>query len=256
MASAPRQKPLEVAEETFLIRALTASIGGTWTNLNSMVIRSADPVVIDTGMATHRETWFEDVFSLVPPERIRWIFLSHMDTDHAGNLAEALTRCPNARVVTSRGESFRLAAFFQLSLDRLLMLDQGQSFPVGDRVLRSLRPPVYDSPYTRGLLDTSTGVYYASDAFCAPNPVDAVDRVDQMSPEFWAEGMRTFHHLTLCPWVALLDSALFRAEVDRFAALEIKALLGAHTPAILGSSVPTAFEQLASLPDATSPRQV
>ena len=48
----PRQPPLTVAAETFAIRALTPSVGGTWTNLNSMVIRAAKPVPVDTGMVT------------------------------------------------------------------------------------------------------------------------------------------------------------------------------------------------------------
>ncbi len=244
----PRQRPLEVADETFLIRALMPSIGGTWTNLNSVVIRAAEPIVIDTGMATHRDAWFDDVFSLVPPEKLKWIFLTHMDTDHAGNLTEALARCPHARLVTSRGESFRLAASFGLGIDSFLTLDEGQPFSIGDRSLRSLRPPVYDSPYTRGVFDATTGVYYASDAFCAPNPAEPVDRVDQIPPEFWSKSMAQFHHASLCPWAAMLDKAQFKAEVDRFAALGITTLLGAHTPAILGASVAKAFEQLAELP--------
>ena len=109
---APRQRPLEVASDTFVIRALTPSVGGSWTNLNSMVIRAAEPMIVDTGMVTNRETWFEDVFSLVSPDEVRWIFITHNDSDHAGNLVEALERCPNACVVSSHGESFRTAASF------------------------------------------------------------------------------------------------------------------------------------------------
>ena len=245
---APRQRPLEVAADTFVIRALTPSVGGTWTNLNSMVIRGAEPVIVDTGMVTDRATWFDDVFSLVQPDEVRWIYVTHNDSDHAGNLVEALQRCPNARVVTSRGESFRTSASFGIPLERIRMVDAGQSFDVGDRSLRAVRPPVYDSPYTRGLFDPGTGVYYASDAFCAPMPEGPVDRVDQIPAHLWAEGMARFHHVSLCPWISMVDEAMFQTEVSKLAALDITVIVGSHTPAISGTSVSRAFELLARLP--------
>lgn len=246
----PRQRPLEVAAETFVIRALTPSIGGTWTALHSMVIRGAEPVLVDTGMVSDRATWFEDVFALVAPEEVRWIFVTHLDTDHSGNLLEALDRCPNARAVTSPGESFRVIASLGIPAERLRIVDE--EFDVGDRVLRAVRPPVYDSPYTRGLLDPVTGVYYASDAFCAPMPEGPIDWVDEIAEALWAPGMARFHHASLCPWVALVDRRLYRREVDRLAALEIGTIVGAHTPPLRGASIPRAFAELARLPELTS----
>jgi flavorubredoxin len=244
---APRQCPLEVAPDTFVIRALTPSVGGTWTALHSMVIRGAEPVLVDMGMVTDRATWFEDVFSLVAPDEIRWIFVTHLDADHSGNLVEALARCPNACAVTSRGESFRVTASLGISAERLRIVDE--AFDVGDRTLRAVRPPVYDSPYTRGLFDPVTGVYYASDAFCAPMPEGPVDWVDEIPAALWAEGMAQFHHVSLCPWVALVDRALYRREVGRLAALGIGTIVGAHTPPLRGASVRRAFDELAKLPE-------
>lgn len=248
--TAPRQTPLEIAPDTFLIRALTPSVGGTWTNLNSMIIRAAEPVIVDTGMVTDREIWFEDIFSLLQPEEVRWIFVTHNDSDHSGNLVEALQRCPNARVVSSQGESFRTAASFGIPRENIRMVDDGQPFEVGDRTLQAVRPPVYDSPYTRGLFDPTTGVYYGSDAFCAPMPEEPVDWVEEIPVAAWGESMARFHHVSLCPWIALVDPARFRAEVDRLAALGIRVIAGAHTPAIRGASVELALERLAGLPAA------
>ena len=249
-APTPRQAPLEVAADTFLLRAVTPSVGGSWTNLNSMVIRAAEPVVVDTGMVTHRDAWFEDVFSLVPADEVRWLFVTHIDTDHAGNLVEALERCGNATLVTSRGESFRVAASLGVPFERMRMVDNGESFEAGDRTLRAVRPPVYDSPYTRGLFDDATGVYYAADAFCAPMPDLPVDWVSEIAEPLWAEGMAKFHYSSLCPWVALVDRQAFREEVGRLAALGVKTILSSHTPAIGRESVDQAFALLADLPAA------
>ena len=56
-------------------------------------------MIVDTGTPANREQWMTDVFSLVDPEDVRWVFLSHDDVDHSGNLDEVMTRCPNATLV-------------------------------------------------------------------------------------------------------------------------------------------------------------
>ena len=109
----PRQAPLEVAPDTFLIRAVQFALGGSLSsNLNALVVRAAEPVIVDTGMVTNRVEFFDDVFSLVEPDEVRWIYMTHDDDDHAGNLVEALERCPNATVVTSWAASGRMCAAF------------------------------------------------------------------------------------------------------------------------------------------------
>jgi len=128
------------------------------------------------------------------------------------------------------------------------MVDSGQSFDVGDCTLHAVRPPVYDSPYTRGLLDPTTRVYYASDAFCAPNPIAPVDWAEEIPAHTWEETMARFHYSSLCPWITMVNQTRFQAEVDKFASLGINTIVGAHTPPIGRSSVSLAFAQLARLP--------
>jgi len=251
----PRQLPLEVAPETFLIRAVQFSLGRELTTShNSLVIRAAEPVIVDTGMVTNRDEWFADVFALVEPHDVRWLYLTHDDDDHAGNLAEALEWCPNATVVMSWAAMGRTCAAFGIPRERVRPVDDGDAFDVGDRTLRAVRPPVYDSAYTRGLFDPSTRVYHAADAFCAPMPAEPVDRVDEIPPRLWEEGMALFHHASLCPWVAMVDEAKYTAEVDKLAGLGADVIVSAHSAVISGPSIPRAFELLAALPSATPPR--
>ncbi len=44
---------------------------------NSLLVRGSEPIVVDTGAAVHRRRWLEAVASLVDPEDVRWIVLSH-----------------------------------------------------------------------------------------------------------------------------------------------------------------------------------
>ena len=48
-------------------------------------------------------------------------------------------------------------------MDRIYLLNPGQSLDAGDRRLTGFRPPLFDNPATVGVLDTSTGVCLSSD---------------------------------------------------------------------------------------------
>jgi flavorubredoxin len=242
------QPPLEVAPDSFVIRAATKSFGDTSTSLNSMLIRAAEPVIVDTGIVSAREAWLADVFGLVEPHEVRWIVVTHLDSDHAGNMLEALELCQNAMLVTTPGESFRVISSYGVAPHRIRLVDFGEELDAGDRVLRSLRPPVYDSPYTRALLDQSTGVLYSSDAFCTPMPAEPVDRLSDIPGDVWREGMARFHQASLCPWLTLADDARFGAEVEKLAAVQPRVIVGAHCPVIDGAWVEDALSHLAQLP--------
>ena len=124
-----------------------------------MVIAGPEPIVVDTGTAVNREQWFEDVFSIVDPEDIRYVFLSHDDHDHTGNLLPLLDAAPQATLVTTWFSVERLAGDMSIPLDRMRWVNDGEH-------LRRRRPhprrssdrPLYDSPVTRGLYDPATGV--------------------------------------------------------------------------------------------------
>jgi len=204
-------------------------------------------------MVTNRSEWLDDVFALVEPDDVRWIYLTHDDDDHSGNLIEAMERCPNATIVMSWAAMGRTCAAFGIPRERVRPVDDGETFDVGDRTLRAIRPPVYDSAYTRGLLDTTTGVYHAADAFCTPMPAEPVDRVDQIPVRMWEEGFALFHHASLCPWVAMVDEAKFASEVRTLAAIGADVIVGAHTPIITGASIARAYELLLGLPSAAPP---
>ena len=47
-------------------------------------------VLVDTGDPCARDHVLESVFSLVAPEDLRWVFLSHDDADHYGNVMAVL----------------------------------------------------------------------------------------------------------------------------------------------------------------------
>lgn len=254
-----RQDPTHVAPETFVIHELQHAAGQPLTVfINSAVIRAAEPVLIDTGSARNRQSWLEDTFGLLDPKDVRWIFVSHEDADHVGNLAEVIAACPEATLVCSWAIVERHTNAFDFPLSRCRWLEDGDSFSAGDRTLKLVRPPVYDSPTTRGLLDTKTGVYWAADAFATPvsggRSVGEIARdVAELEREPWDEGMTMFAVNALAPWLRMVDQAKFHHDVQRLADLDISSIISSHSPSITGSYVKDALAHLRRLPTAPCP---
>ena len=245
--------PTEVAPETFVIHQIQPALGQPlFVYLNSMVIRGKEPVIVDTGTPANREQWLKDALSLVEPEDVRWVFLSHDDVDHSGNLSEVMHACPNAQLVCNWAMVERHTNCFDFPLDRCRWVMHEESFDVGDRTLHALRPPLYDSPTTRGLFDSTTGVYWSVDTFATPLP-DPHAGVADLDPEFWDFGMTLFAYGALCPWLSLVDPEKFGRYVDGIQALGIKTVAGCHTPVIEGPHIGVAFDNVRRLPTVEPP---
>lgn len=248
-APANHHGPQLIAPETFLIRQLQGEgQGPVSVYINSLVIRGAEPVIVDTGAPNNREQWLADVFSIVEPEDVRWVFLSHDDVDHYGNLAPVLEACPNATFVTNWFIGERMGCAYDFPLARSRWIEHGQSFDAGDRRLVAFRPPAFDSPTTRGLFDPTTGVYWGVDSFAAP-VMAAADSVAELDGGYWG-GVLPSATRAMTPWLDLVDERKWVAAVDATEALGARAIASCHSPVITGDLVATAFDLLRSAPTA------
>jgi len=253
------QDATEVAPDTYVIHEVQHALGQPLSvYINSAVILAEQPILIDTGSRRNRRNWLEDAFALVDPQEVRWVFVSHEDADHVGNLDEVMATCPNAKLICSWALTERHTNAFDFPLERCRWMDDGTTFDAGDRQMTLLRPPLYDAPTTRGLLDAKTGVYWAVDSFATPVPggegAQTLPRdVAELDEEFWTHGMTMFALNALAPWLRLVDESRFGAEVDRFAEFGISTIISAHSPAISGKKVAEALAKMRDLPSAECP---
>ena len=239
-------QPERIAAGAWLVTELFPGAPGAHVPVRSLVLTGKEPVVVDTGTSLNRHAWTEAVFSIVDPRDVRWVFLSHDDHDHVGNLYETLLLCPNATLVTNWFSVERLAGDLPLPLHRMRWVDDGDAFDVGDRVLHAVRPPVYDSPTTRGLFDPRSGVYWAADAFASmvtPGALDAVD-IDQ---ELWEATFLDMNR-SISPWHHLLDETKYARVLDRLLALDATTVVGAHGALLRGPHIARAHDLLRRLP--------
>ena len=245
---------MQIAPDTYLLhRVHEVHDARRWVCDNSMVITGTEPVIVVTGTIGDARTWWEDVFGVVEPADVRWVYLSCDHLDRAGHMAAVLTACPQAVLVASRAVLHRHAGTLAWPSARCCLVEDGGAFQAGDRRLLSVRSPAWSGPGTRGLLDQRTGIYWAADTFGCLLPDRPVGTVAQLDPEVWAEGVAMFAHHLLAPWLDLVDHRRFAALCDRTQALGMTTIASAHSPLITDSSIDQAFRLLRDLPATPAP---
>jgi flavorubredoxin len=245
--------PTKVAADTYVIHQVQEALGQPlFVYINSMVILGREPMIVDTGTPANRTQWLNDVFELVDPNDVKWVFLSHDDVDHSGNLDEVMTACPNATLVCNWAMVERHTNCFDFPLDRCRWIMDGEKLDIGDRVLHALRPPVFDSPTTRGIFDPKTGVYWAVDTFATPLP-DHTLGVADLDEEFWTGGMHLFALGAVSPWLTMIDPVKYGKYVDGVQNLDIKAVASCHSPVLEGEFIDKAFATVRRFPTLDAP---
>jgi flavorubredoxin len=70
---------------------------------------------------------------VIDPADLRWTWITHADMDHVGSVHQILDEAPNARVVTTFLTVGRMSVFRPLPMDRVYLLNPGQTLSATGR---------------------------------------------------------------------------------------------------------------------------
>ncbi|MGW6915378.1 MBL fold metallo-hydrolase [Kitasatospora sp. NPDC054939] len=208
--------------------------------VNAFVLHAAQPVVVDTGLGLPDRDFVAALSAELDPADVRWIWLTHPDRDHTGGIFALLDAAPRARVVTTFVGAGIMSTERPLPLDRIHLLNPGQSLDVGDRTLTAFRPPLFDNPATVGFFDDRTGVCFTSDCFGGLMPsAELAEGPDARSVD--PGGLRDAQVLWASvdsPWVENVDPQKFRHSWQLLRDRAPDLVLSTHLPAARGITGP------------------
>jgi flavorubredoxin len=243
----PVPEPQLIAPDTYLIPNLVPAEPGTYLFVNSLVILAEEPIVVDTGAPLHREQVLRNISSVVDLDDVRWVFLSHDDGDHLGNMHPVLDAAPRAKVVANffANERAALEPDRAIPLDRQVWLEAGTSFDAGDRRIHLFRPPIFDGPTTRGLYDEKTGVMWAVDSFAALT-TGTVYEAPEVPSELYDETFMLLNSM-VSPWHQWLAPEAYGRHVASVEAIRPTTVATAHGPVLRETFIAGAFDRVRSL---------
>ncbi len=213
--------------------------------VNAFLINGEQPILVDTGLASLSDAFMQNLRSLIPLEDIRWLWLTHTDADHVGSIRQILSEASNARLVTTFLGIGKLGLQqIQAPMERVYLLNPGQSLDVGDRSLTAVKPPTFDAPETTGFYDTKTQVLFSADCFGALMKEPAYSASD-IAPSDLRDNLTTWATID-APWLHVVDEAKFGKSLDVVRKFDPKVILSSHLPPATGMTE-ILLEHLASV---------
>ncbi|HLB76261.1 MAG TPA: MBL fold metallo-hydrolase [Candidatus Dormibacteraeota bacterium] len=187
--------------------------------------------------------------TVIDPGMLRWIWITHTDSDHIGSLATLLEDNPNIEVITSfLGVGIMGLSSTPLPMNRVHLLNPSQTVTIGDRRLTAVKPPLFDNPITTGFLDDRTGALFSSDCFGALLPA-LPDNAADLDLDTLRSGQIRWATID-SPWIHDIDRAAFAAKLDQLRAIQPSMVYSCHLPPAPGAMLDLFLESLAQAPDA------
>jgi flavorubredoxin len=181
-------KPYQVINDIEMLPAYFPIPGAGFLPVNAFVIKSKEPVLVDTGMGVESDEFINALRSVIDPDDLRWIWLTHDDADHTGSIQKVLELAPKAKLVANSLAVLRMSTTWPVPMHRVHWLNPGESINTGDRTLTAIRPPLFDNPTTNALYDSKSETLFSADCFGAIIP-SAVQNIDDVTEEDLAQGI-------------------------------------------------------------------
>jgi hypothetical protein len=241
------EEPYRAGEDVWVLPANLEVPGVGALPVNAFVLESTEPVLVDTGLAVDGDAFLGALGSVIDLAQLRWIWLTHDDSDHSGNLPTLMDAAPNARLATHAFGALRMGTVWAVPFDRVHALRPGDQIDAGDRTLRAIRPPTFDNPMSLGLFDERSSNLFSVDAFGAILP-NAVGDLAEVPPDALVDGMVTWATFD-SPWTHISDRALFEEKLNEVRRLDPARVLSSHLPPAV-DRLDAFLDVAASVPDA------
>ena len=241
------ETPVKVTNDIHVLPSYFPIPGFGVVPVNAFVLKSKEPVLVDTGLHQDSGAFLDALQSVIDPSDLRWLWLTHPDQDHVGSLRALLDMVPDLRLVTTFLGYGVLSLFEAVPLERVYLVNPGQELNVGDRTLTAVKPPTFDNPATTGFFDNKSRAFFSSDCFGAllSEPVDDAGAIEE---SVLRERQILWTSID-SPWLHKVDQTKFARELDNVRQMDAEFLLSSHLPPARGLTE-FSIKSLASVPDA------
>lgn len=222
------EKPYRLIENIEILPSFFPIPGMGFLAVNAFIIKAKEPVLIDTGMGIDSAEFMKSLESIINPQDLRWLWLTHDDADHTGNLQKVFEAAPNVRLAANSLAVLRSSTAWPVPMDRVYWVNPGDTITAGDHELVAVRPPIFDNPTTIGVFDKKSEAFFSADFFGAIIPAPVKD-AEGLSETDLAQGMISWASAD-SPWVHLVESGKFSKELDRIRRINPKRIFSAHLP--------------------------
>ena len=192
------------------------------TSYNAYLVKGSDKTaLLDTVDPTKTEVLIDNLLK-AGTSKIDYVVAHHAEQDHSGSIPDVLTLYPDAKVVTNPKCRGMLIDLLNISEDKFITIDDGQTLSLGDKTLQFIYIPWVHWPETLGTYLQEDKIFFPCDFFGSHLAtsslfVDDEAVVYEAAKRYYAEIMMPFR-------------ALIKKNLEKIKALEIEMIASSHGP--------------------------
>lgn len=190
------------------------------------------PIIIDCGSQLHRTEIMAELDEVLGGTAPTYVFLTHSELPHSGNLQQIVDRWPDIQVIISSMMIKYIELAPILPLDQILTVDPGTSLELAGRKLQFINALLKDQPATHWIYDVRTGTLFTGDAFGYYHSAGACEQFGDDA--ITDEGLRDYHRDTFRYLRWVVPEKINKAFDQMFAHYDMQVLAPTHGNAIQG----------------------
>lgn len=198
---------------------------------NSYVILDEKVAVMDTSDSRTMDAWKENLQEALAGRKPDYLFVHHLEPDHAGGIAEMCALYPDLQIVCSAKAKQMMPQYVTVpevtpeGKERVLTVKEGDTLALGRHTLRFMMAPMVHWPEVMASFDEADRVLFSADGFGKFGVYDA-------DADDWACEARRYY-FNICGKYGQPVSTLLK----KVAALDVQKILPLHGPVLEGEKM-------------------
>ena len=153
---------------------------------NSYVILDDKVAVLDTVDARATDCWMENLAAALNGRRPDYLIVSHMEPDHASNVARFAAEYPEAQIVGNAKTFGMIGQFFELDLTgRKVEVKEGDTLELGHHTLQFFMAPMVHWPEVMVAYEQSEKILFSADGFGKFGALDAEEPWEEEAARYY-----------------------------------------------------------------------
>ena len=209
-----------------------------------VMLNEGNPILIDCGSQLHRTEIMSELDVLLDGMTPKYIFLTHSELPHSGNLRKIVERWPDIQVIVS----IVLLKYIEIApimpLEQIVAIHPGTKRVFAGRELHFVNALLKDQPGSQWIYDPKTGTMFTGDGFGYYMPSGSDEAFSDEAGSTFDPALFHDYHYDAFRFLRWTVPAKLNAAMDElFDLYDVDVLAPTHGNAFRGQ-IPTHVEQL------------
>lgn len=228
-----------ITADLYQIGECVAGDNGHEAVLVYILLNDGHPILIDCGSHLHRASLMTDLEELLDGKSPEYIFLTHSELPHSGNLQKIADKWPDIEVLVSNVLLPYIELAPVLPLEQITAVTPGTVLDVAGRKLEFVSALLKDQPGSQWIFDPQTGTLFTGDGFGYYHPAEQCDKFsDEIEGGIQTEQFQAYHDhaFKFLRWVI---PARMNADLDRMFQQRLINIIAPIHGSAIRSDIPT-----------------